>query len=323
MNEKPSFASSRTTKNAAGPLQQRIGRFYFWYYLCPHMEGIHVSEKTKAIITGTTLVGGTLAGAVLNHYAPGHDIEAALLAKGIPAVGGFLAAVVTADAQKVSEAVRREQVADLVNDDAKRRLEQNFKALSDKGTTPSTSDISGVYADFSKCWMNADPDKRRILRNAFINAFDPELYESGILTVLFEKLDSLCYGDLVLLSVCVDEDRVLGPAQGFMDLNSEISEPNMRILQDAYASAPLRMKGGLSPYLGIGASPLERFHHDRLVREHLMVEDTSNIRILTDPAKYPLEVAKRRIASNLGVMLAQLVAEGDLVEDLEKTEAKE
>lgn len=45
----------------------------------------------------------------------------------------------------------------------------------------------------------ADPNKRKLLEAAARNAFDPEIYQSGMTVVLLEKLERLSYGDVVLL----------------------------------------------------------------------------------------------------------------------------
>jgi hypothetical protein len=77
-----------------------------------------------------------------------------------------------------------------------RRIEQ----LEANGSKVNASDFATVVENFARSWSGAaDAKKRKLLEDAFVRSFDPELYESGVLNALWDKLDRLSYGDLNLL----------------------------------------------------------------------------------------------------------------------------
>jgi hypothetical protein len=64
----------------------------------------------------------------------------------------------------------------------------------------NVSDFVRVVEQYARAWRDAaDAKKRKLLEDAFVRSFDRELYESGLLNALWERLDRLAYGDLVLL----------------------------------------------------------------------------------------------------------------------------
>lgn len=66
---------------------------------------------------------------------------------------------------------------------------------------PTPSDIGAVLLEASKVYRGTvGREKRRLLRNAIVNAFDREQYEAGITRRLLRVLDDLEYGDVRFLA---------------------------------------------------------------------------------------------------------------------------
>lgn len=65
---------------------------------------------------------------------------------------------------------------------------------------PTADDVFHGYQQFKHAYENThNHKKRRILFNAFWNSFKPEFYEDGLREILWKKLESLEYPDLVFL----------------------------------------------------------------------------------------------------------------------------
>lgn len=78
---------------------------------------------------------------------------------------------------------------------------KRIEALESAGAGPKVSDFVHVANAFARAWTtSADSKKRKLLEDAFVRSFDRELYESGLLNALWDRLDRLAYGDLQLLA---------------------------------------------------------------------------------------------------------------------------
>lgn len=65
---------------------------------------------------------------------------------------------------------------------------------------PKATDVAVVLEEGRKIYLSTSDDgKRRLLHNALVNAFDPDVYEAGMIRRLLHVLDELEYGDVVLL----------------------------------------------------------------------------------------------------------------------------
>lgn len=118
-------------------------------------------------------------------------------------------------------------------------LQQQVKRLEAEGVKVNTSDVARIIENFARSWSSAaDAKKRKVLEDAFVRSFDRELYESGLLNALWERLDRLSYGDLFLL-------RELGEA-------------------GKGAATSVQRKHDL-----VNGSSLARFHATNLLREGL------------------------------------------------------
>lgn len=97
----------------------------------------------------------------------------------------------------------RDAVSAEIADAALRRLPQVEAAVAEllrAGAGVNASDFRRVLEHFARAWTTAaDAKKRRLLEDAFTKSFDPELYESGLLNVLWARMERLSYGDLRLL----------------------------------------------------------------------------------------------------------------------------
>jgi hypothetical protein len=97
----------------------------------------------------------------------------------------------------------RDAVAQEIEDAVFTRLpevERKMAVLARAGVRFNVSDFVRILEHFGKTWTKAaDSGKRERLEAALVRSFDPELYKSGLLNTLWEKLDRLSYGDLSLL----------------------------------------------------------------------------------------------------------------------------
>jgi hypothetical protein len=138
---------------------------------------------------------------------------AVAIAKEMPILGTAL---------KISIAVRDsflpngdKRLDDWVRDEAREVVFRQFpealkriEALEAAGAEPKVSDFVHVANAFARAWTTAaDSKKRKLLEDAFVRSFDRELYESGLLNVLWGHLDRLSYGDLFLLRELHEADR--------------------------------------------------------------------------------------------------------------------
>jgi len=140
------------------------------------------------------------------------------------------AAMTTGD-QRLAEWIQEE-----VREAVFRRLpevERKCQELIDGGVDVKLSDVAHIGNHVAKGWSTAaDPKKRKILEDAFVRSFDRELYESGLLNTLWERLERLSYGDLFLLRDLV-----------------EAGEKNRDADREAVIKKhELRKNGGLGPF---------------------------------------------------------------------------
>jgi len=113
-------------------------------------------------------------------------------------------------------------VAEEIAEAALRRLpevEQKVRELLARDVPISPNDFARILSEFARAYQNtADAKKRKVLEDAFVNSFSQDLYDAGLLTVLWQKLDRLSYGDLRLLKEIADagenaEKTVIGKAE--------------------------------------------------------------------------------------------------------------
>jgi len=65
---------------------------------------------------------------------------------------------------------------------------------------PETSDVAAIFkAALETSEKTVGSDKRKLLKNALVNAFDREQYKEGLTLKLFSILGNVEYGDIVLL----------------------------------------------------------------------------------------------------------------------------
>lgn len=77
-------------------------------------------------------------------------------------------------------------------------VEEHQRRLGEWGAIPS--DLAALVDASSKVWKrNADARKRKLLRNALLNAFDPKQYAEGLTLRLLGILEDLEYGDVWVL----------------------------------------------------------------------------------------------------------------------------
>lgn len=121
----------------------------------------------------------------------------------LPAPAAVLADLIRIGLGKDGTERLREAEAEEVREAVFARLpevERKMHALSTQGVPINVSDFLRVLEHFGKAWTKAaDSKKRERLEAAFVRSFDKELYESGLLNALWERLDRLSYGDLRLL----------------------------------------------------------------------------------------------------------------------------
>lgn len=80
-------------------------------------------------------------------------------------------------------------------------LVDRIRALEERGTPPRAGDVAGVIATYLDAARSAvDDRKRRVLTNAVVNAFDPELHDLAITRGLFGILERLDYAEIHLLA---------------------------------------------------------------------------------------------------------------------------
>ena len=127
---------------------------------------------------------------------PGVDALVDLLGVGLGAIGGT-------GTERLRAAVQAE-----IEDAVLRRLpevEKQVAALQREGVPINATDFARLVQCYARAWRDsADPRKRKLLEDAFVRSFDKELYESGLLNVLWERLETLGYGDLRLLGELVE-----------------------------------------------------------------------------------------------------------------------
>ena len=81
-----------------------------------------------------------------------------------------------------------------------RKLDELREALP-PDQHPSAEDVAATLRSIEEVSRKtADAKKRRLLRNALVNAFDPDLYKQGLTRRLLRILEDLEYGEVALLA---------------------------------------------------------------------------------------------------------------------------
>lgn len=133
-------------------------------------------------------------------------------------------AVLTTGDQRLEDWIQEE-----VREAVFRRLpevERKCQELIDAGVDVKLTDVAHVGNHVARGWSTAaDPRKRKLLEDAFVRSFDRELYESGLLNTLWERLERLSYGDLRLLRDIVEVARASHgqTRRGMHELTEELS----------------------------------------------------------------------------------------------------
>jgi|GEM_PF-4808951 len=102
-------------------------------------------------------------------------------------------------------------------------IEQKIDVLlkhlpSDK--QPEAADVAAVFgAVIQASKKTADVNKRRLLKNALINAFDPEQYQAGLTLRLISILEDLEYGDVELLGKISKAEQ-----SGFNEMSADLEK---------------------------------------------------------------------------------------------------
>jgi hypothetical protein len=78
----------------------------------------------------------------------------------------------------------------------KERVRKLEEAIQEKVNAAS---VAMILESFTQSYTQAEGKKRRVVLNALVNAFDPELYEKSMTALLFATMDQLTYGDLEYL----------------------------------------------------------------------------------------------------------------------------
>lgn len=132
-------------------------------------------------------------------------------------------AVMTTGDHRLQDWVQEE-----VRDAVFRRLpevERKCQELVDAGVDVKLSDIAHIGNHFARGWSTAsDPKKRKLLEDAFVRSFDRELYESGLLNAIWERLDRLAYGDLVFLRDIIHAEGNPVHGQAVLEAHGATSE---------------------------------------------------------------------------------------------------
>jgi hypothetical protein len=91
----------------------------------------------------------------------------------------------------VHAAILAEQARDL--EEVQRAADANIAKLKAAGEEVTWGQVATIHDAWARAWLGADPQKRRVLRHAFAKAFDPDLYQSGVLIELLQVVDRLLH----------------------------------------------------------------------------------------------------------------------------------
>jgi hypothetical protein len=137
--------------------------------------------------------------------------------------------------------------------------------------------------------MKADPQLREVLRHAFVMAFDPELYRSGVLMEVLEITGRLSYGDLRLLHVIVSQSHLS---------HVEAATPDSAGMSSIKSS--------------LRDCELGEHHVAKLTGERLIV-GTKKVNI---PSSSGTVITERYVPSGMGRLVSRFVHEGILAQDV-------
>lgn len=96
-----------------------------------------------------------------------------------------------------------------------KRVKQIEEQLRD---TPSPTQAALIWTAFVEGFAHAEGQKRKLLLNALVNAFDAELYEQSMSARLLRMLDDLDYPDLAFLIELAAKRGTPNPWRQYEDL---------------------------------------------------------------------------------------------------------
>lgn len=145
-------------------------------------------EVVSALVRG--------AGAAVKGFLPGPLVVAS-------EVLGALSDALQSGDQRLARALQQEILDTVLS--AVPELQKRVATLESSGVAIKLADVMRVAEHYTHAWRTAvDAKKRKLLEEAFVRSFDRELYESGLLNALWERLERLSYGDLFLLRDLVE-----------------------------------------------------------------------------------------------------------------------
>jgi hypothetical protein len=159
-------------------------------------------DHEKAVSAATTIAVNVATTGAIAALAVSNPLLAGALKVALMS-GGALSDLFDPANKQLADWIRDE-----VSDAVFRRMpevEQRITALELAGAQPKLADLANMVNTHARAWAKAaDSKKRKLLEDAFVRSFDRELYESGLLNALWERLERLSYGDLFLLRELVE-----------------------------------------------------------------------------------------------------------------------
>ena len=105
------------------------------------------------------------------------------------------------------------------------------EAAKERGQDVDPADVGAMAESLARGMRRtADPKKRRLLRAAARNAFDPALYEEGVVLELMDMLETLTYADVAIVRFVG-----LAPERSMEDVRRHFPAPGIPVAHPARA----------------------------------------------------------------------------------------
>lgn len=158
-------------------------------------------------------------------------------------------------------------------------VEANLRGLLAREQPVTAQDFVHAVSEFSRSYQQSiDERKRAMLKEAFVNTFNPDLHEAGLVELLWAKLDRLSYGALQ----CLRDIVAQGPPERISQIHREgvFHDPIVtfgRVMQLVRWGPSRQALDAIQKRHGeVTPTSLSEFHISTLVAEKLVVTSVSS-----------------------------------------------